>query len=119
VKTFAISAVLALLMVSSPLCRANDADDIEFIINAVGTSECVFIRNGKEHSADDAEKHLRMKYRRGKKWVTSAESFIDRLASKSSFSGKPYLMRCGQQAPQPAAAWMMERLAVFRQGSLR
>lgn len=115
-KCISISAVLILLLGSSHLCHADDADGIEYIINAVGTSDCVFIRNGKEHAATDAEHHLRMKYRRGQKWVTSAESFIDRIASKSSFSGKPYFIRCGLEAPQPAADWMMERLSVFRRG---
>ena len=34
--------------------------------------------------ADDAADHLRLKHRRGKRYATSAETFIDRLASKSS-----------------------------------
>ena len=113
-KFILISTILFLLFGSAADCHADDADGIEFIINAVGTSDCVFIRNGKEHAADDAEAHLRMKYRRGKKWVTSAETFINRIASKSSFSGKPYLMQCGQEDPQPAADWMMKKLSEFK-----
>jgi len=75
----------------------------------------VFIRNGNEYTPEDAEKHLRMKYKRGKKRVTNAEAFINLIATKSSFSGKSYLIRCGEQAPQPTADWLRERLSGYPQ----
>lgn len=91
----------------------NDTDKIEYLLTSVGSSECVFIRNGNEHTSKDAEKHLRMKYRRGKRWATSTGSFISRIATKSSFSGKPYLMRCGEEEAGPTADWLRERLSEY------
>ncbi len=59
-------------------------------------SNCQFNRNGSWYDAKQASDHLRQKYdylvRRH--LVTNAESFIDLAASKSSMSGKPYLVRC-------------------------
>ena len=35
-----------------------------------------------------------MKYRRGKRYASTTEKFIERLASKSSMSRKPYYIEC-------------------------
>lgn len=115
-----VFTALAMLMLLAPALRAADADTetIESLLNAVGSSGCTFIRNGDEHSAEDAEKHLRMKYRRGKKWVKDAESFISRIASKSSFSGKPYRIQCGDEEARLTADWLLEKLAVMERSAL-
>ena len=64
---------------------ADDPDaEIEYLVSSIGASDCTFIRNGKRHDADDAEAHLRMKYRRGKRYAPTAEKFIERLASARS-----------------------------------
>ncbi len=89
-------------------------DAIEYLLTAVGDSECVFIRNGKEHSAKDAEDHLRMKYRRGKRHVSSTETFIKRIATKSSMSGKKYMIRCKGMDAMPTAEWLEARLEEIR-----
>ena len=109
-----LTLTTVLLALLAAPARADDgAAAIEYLLTAIGESGCTFIRNGKEYSSEDAERHLRMKYRRGKRWATSPEAFIERLASKSSMSGKPYLMRCGAQGDQPTSAWLEAKLADF------
>jgi len=49
-----------------------------------------FIRNGTEYECADAAKFLRGKLESMGKEVTTARDFIERIASKSSMSGKPY-----------------------------
>lgn len=96
---------------------ANDTvnnTEIEYLLQSVGESGCIFIRNGKEHSAKDAESHLRLKYRRGRKYADTAEQFIERLASKSSWSGDIYHMRCGDTDQQPSGDWLLARLTEYR-----
>ncbi len=107
--------IAALLVVIAAIpARADDgAAAIEYLLTAIGESGCTFIRNGKEYSSEDAESHLRMKYRRGKRWATDAGKFIERLASKSSMSGKPYLMRCEPDGEQPTAEWLEAKLADY------
>ena len=53
----------------------------------------MFIRNGSEHSATDAEAHLRMKWDRQKDQVRTAEDFIVRCGTQSSQSGQRYEIR--------------------------
>lgn len=98
------------LLATSAQASEEPAAKIEYLLSAIGNSECVFIRNGKEHDAA-AEDHLRMKYRRGKKSVKSVESFIDRNATKSSLSGDLYLIRCPGQDERSTAVWITEKLS--------
>ena len=88
--------------------------EIEHLITAIGESECVFVRNGKRHSARDAEDHIRMKYRRAKRYASTAELFIERLASKSSMSKKPYWMECPGNDPVRSGDWLNAELERYR-----
>lgn len=101
------------VLLTSPAFAGDDTQAIEYLLTAVGSSQCTFIRNGKEYSSEEAEAHLRMKYRRGKKWATDAEAFIERIASKSSMSRKPYRIRCGAAEAQLTSEWLAQRLAEF------
>ena len=89
--------------------------EIDHLITTVGESGCTFIRNGSRHDAEDAASHMRLKYRRGKRYATSAELFIERLASKSSFSGKPYAIECPGSGAVPSGEWLTARLQEYRE----
>jgi len=106
-------AALALLMPAAAI--ADDSEiEIEHLITTVGESGCTFIRNGSRHDAEDAASHMRLKYRRGKRYANTAELFIERLASKSSFSGKPYAIECPGSEAVPSGDWLTARLQEFR-----
>jgi len=97
------------------IAYADDTDaEIEYLVSTIGASDCTFIRNGKRHAADDAEAHLRMKYRRGKRYAPTAEKFIERLASASSMSKKPYYIECGGQQAMPSGEWLTAQLHEYR-----
>jgi len=114
-RFFLFVIVLALL---HPLALfADDQDpEIDHLLEAIGNSECVFIRNGSRHAAEKAEEHLRMKYKRGRRYATSAEAFIERLASKSSMTRKLYMMDCPGAEAEPAGEWLTRHLEEFRRG---
>jgi hypothetical protein len=98
--------------------EAETQAEIDYILTTVGRSECVFIRNGTEHSAVDAESHLRLKYKRGARYVDTSEDFIDRLASSSSWTNKPYQVRCSDGREMTASAWLHSMLRDYRQAEL-
>jgi len=113
-----ITLSLTVLFGWFPVSHANAADpvtEIENLLRAIGQSECVFTRNGKQHSATEAEDHLRMKYDRTRSRIKTAEAFIDHLASKSSWTGKPYTMRCAEGEPEPSRQWLYRELSQYRQ----
>jgi hypothetical protein len=109
---------LALCLVSLSASAGDAAGDasaeIEYLLETAGQSDCTFVRNGKAHSAPKAESHLRLKYRNGKKWIASTEQFIDRIASKSSWTGKTYYIDCPETDRQPAGDWMSAKLTQYR-----
>jgi hypothetical protein len=110
------SIVVFALLHSSALFADDQDPEIDHLLEAIGSSECVFIRNGTRHDAEKAEEHLRMKYKRGRRYATSAETFIERLASKSSMTRKLYMMECPGVEAEPAGDWLMQRLEELRAG---
>jgi hypothetical protein len=104
----------AVLLPGAVLADATETE-IEYLITSVGESGCTFIRNGSRHDAEDAASHMRLKYRRGKRYAPTAELFIERLASKSSFSGKPYAIECPGSEAVPSGDWLSARLEEYRQ----
>lgn len=74
--------------------KYTEAQKIEKLIVFVASlPEATFIRNGEEHKAKDAAAHLRMKREKAGNRIKTAKDFIEKVASKSSFSGKPYQIR--------------------------
>jgi len=93
-------------------------DEIIQLIGVVAESGCDFIRNGDRHNAEDAADHLSLKYRRGKRYSSSTERFIDRLASESSWSGDPYFIVC-ENVQHTANDWLHTALQSLRTTEFR
>jgi hypothetical protein len=96
-----IGAVLALFLGLLPpfVAAAQTASDvekqkIEALIQEVGAlKDARFIRNGKEYNVDTAVRFLRGKWKANDKDVKTARDFVDKVASASGTSGKPYHIR--------------------------
>lgn len=72
----------------------TEAQKIDHLIAYVASlNNAIFIRNGSEHSAREASEHLQMKREKAGKRITTANDFIERVASASSLTGKPYQIR--------------------------
>jgi len=110
-----VGLTLLLWFVLVPTGQADDTmnEEIDYILNAVATSNCIFIRNGKEHEAEAAKDHLSLKRRRGKRYFSSADEYIENLASSSSWTGKPYYIRCGEEE-KLAKDWFKAVLQEYR-----
>jgi len=90
--------------------------EIDLLFSVLEKSNCQFYRNGSWYSAQKASAHLRRKYDYLLKHdrVTSTESFIELAASRSSMSGKPYLVKCGNAAPIESKDWFSRKLVDAR-----
>lgn len=107
--------MLHILLIPAFAMDATEEDNIEYLLNQIGQSDCVFVRNGDEHEASEAADHLRMKLRRGKKYVDNADDFIERIASQSTWSGEPYLIRCSDTDEQLTSSWLQYMLETYRE----
>ncbi|HET9024375.1 MAG TPA: DUF5329 family protein [Burkholderiaceae bacterium] len=81
------------------------------LLRDVETSGCRMERNGELHEGKAAAEHLRMKLERSGHPGMSADQFIDRVASGSTVSGKPYRVLCAGQPPVDSRVWLRARLA--------
>lgn len=90
--------------------------EIDALLERLATSGCDFQRNGKWHKGAEARSHLlrKLAYLEDKSLVATTEQFIERGASTSSSSGKPYLVRCGTAAPTDSGTWLRDRLKSLR-----
>ena len=95
--------------ISQTLGETNTEIEIRLLIHAVRESGCDFDRNGTLYTAERAAEHLELKYARGKRYADSAEAFIERLATGSSWSGEPYWMICDGTKTR-SAEWLVDRL---------
>lgn len=84
---------------------------IERLIQFVEAQKGVyFVRNGSDYSPQDAAKFLRSKFSKMGEHVNTAQQFIEQIASKSSTSGEPYLIRFDDGRVVPAARLLGEEL---------
>ena len=84
---------------------------IDKLIRHVETQKgMTFIRNGTEYSCVDAARFLRGKMESMGAEVTTAREFIERIATKSSMSGKPYQVRFNDGRLIPAAQFLGDEL---------
>jgi len=100
---------------AEPDARADR--EIRHLLDFVSASGCTFIRNGDAHASKDAAEHLQMKYERARSRLTSAEQFIEKVASQSYLSGEQYRVQCAGRAEQATAEWLSAELATVRAAS--
>lgn len=108
----AIALLLPALLVPTG-AAAGPEEEIAHLLYTIEKSDCVFTRNGKEHTGVGAMEHIRTKYDYVKRKVKRAEDFIEYAATKSSMTGRPYLVRCGEEE-MATADWLKAELAAFR-----
>jgi len=95
---------------------AGSREEAAHLFAYLETSGCEFYRNGTWHKGDVAGAHLRQKYQYllGSGLLSSTESFIEKAATKSSFGGKLYQVRCGASGAVSSSSWLDAELARHR-----
>ncbi len=114
--------LLALLVFLGGFATAHAAEpaaakaEIAHLFNVLETSNCQFNRNGSWYSAKEAVAHLRTKYKylQDRDLIPSAEKFIERAATESSFSGNAYQIKCADSVAQPSKPWFLTALVKYR-----
>ena len=112
--TKTLCVLFALALWSVPAFADKKDDEINYLINSVGRSGCAFIRNGERFSGKEARQHLRSKRRLNAHLIGSTEEFIEKIASRSSLSGEPYMISCKGKEQQSAQQWFKMLLELYR-----
>ncbi len=90
--------------------------EIDALLGKLQESGCQFNRNGSWYSGAEAKSHLlrKLEYFEDKGTVKNTEQFIELAASKSSSSGKPYQVKCGNAGAVPSQQWLNAELHALR-----
>lgn len=112
-----IAALLAALLAapaglaSAADAPAEEAKKIDALIAHVeGLKDAKFVRNGIEYDAKTAAAFLRGKWDASKSKIKTAADFIEHVATKSSTSGKPYLIRFKDGKEEKSGPYLTEQL---------
>jgi len=115
-----IAAAAVVLSVCSAALRVGglppaEEKQIEALIATIERmSEAAFIRNGQPYAAATAAEFLRRKWRHRDAEVRSANDFIEKVASFSSTTGQPYLIRFRDGRETPCSIFLRTELSNFR-----
>lgn len=112
-----------LFLAAAAFCTASAAApaaapvraEIDALLGKLQTSGCQFNRNGSWYSGAEAKSHLlrKLEYVEDHGGVKNTEQFIELAATKSSSSGKPYQVKCGDAAAVPSQQWLTKELTAL------
>ena len=89
----------------------SESEKITHLIESIRDMKgATFIRNGSEHSCQEAAEHLKAKWEKHGSKIKSAEDFILHLATKSSMSGETYKIRFPDGREEPTAEVLHQTL---------
>jgi hypothetical protein len=94
---------------------AAERQKIEALIAIVEKLDgAVFVRNGRDYAPASAAKFLRGKWRKHAAQVLSADDFIEIVATRSSTTGRVYLVRFAGGREIPTSNFLRAHLATLR-----
>lgn len=119
---YRLPTVLGLLVALTLLPGARAAPpavaqtEIDYLLGFIASSGCEFFRNGSWYDSKQAQAHLRYKYEMlaARDQINTAEDFIEKAATKSSLSGRPYELRCSGGESVAIHQWLVDVLARYR-----
>ena len=115
-KNIMVTAFVILALFSGALSAQDNIErkKIEFLISSVENLKgAKFIRNGAEYDGKEAAEHLRMKLQKAGGKVQTADDFIRLCASKSSITGKPYMIRLSDGKTIKSEEYFREKLKEY------
>jgi hypothetical protein len=89
--------------------------EIEHLLNFIRNSSCIIDRNGKTYAGVKAISHIEKKYAYFEDEIETTEDFIELSASKSTMSGKYYMVSCGDEEQIRTREWLMQELKGLRE----
>lgn len=89
-----------------------ETKNIDRLLVIIENSTEKFLRDGVEYSGSDAAKHLRTKRSQFGKPIETLDEFIEKIASRSIISGKPYQIKLSDGSIMDAPTWYRKQLGL-------
>jgi len=101
-------------IMSTPVFCSDMQNEIDHLLKFVENTECQYERNGTSHTGKDAAEHIKKKYEYFKDKIDSTEKFIELSATKSTMSGKYYMILCKGNSKIKSQDWLLQELTQYR-----
>jgi len=89
----------------------TEQQKIDFLISKVeNLQNAKFVRNSTSHDSQAAAAHLKMKREKAGSSIKTVDDFIEKVASKSSVSGEPYMIKYSDGKKIPAKQFYLNCL---------
>lgn len=105
---------IASYVMPAPVLSSETQDEIDHLLAFVENTECQYERNGDFHSGKDAVKHIKKKYKYFRNNIHNTEQFIELSATKSTLSGKYYMIHCEGRPKIKSQQWLLQELKLYR-----
>jgi hypothetical protein len=107
------SVLIVMLFGSSAFAATpmTEQQKIDGLLAAFDAPGITFIRNGEEHDGAWAKQHLTEKLKDMKGEVATADDFITKVATNSSHTGKPYMIKTADGKTTESGKWLQAKLA--------
>jgi hypothetical protein len=93
-------------------------ETVQYLLEFVKNSDCIFIRNNVEHTAAEAAAHMQRKYEHFKNKIQTPEDFIRLTATRSLMTGRLYYVRLRDGEKITSETWLLQALDEYRQKQL-
>lgn len=113
-KMIFIVSIIFTSIISAPVFGSEMQNEIDHLLAFVENTECQYERNKKLYSGKDAVKHIKKKYNYFKDEIDSTEKFIELSATKSTMSGKYYMIHCAGKPAIKTQDWFLQELKNYR-----
>jgi hypothetical protein len=115
-RTLVVAAALAAPPYAAATPDAKASREIEHLLAFVAASECRFVRSGSEFDGKAAREHLKRKLDYARSMLSTADQFVDHVATGSSLTGEAYKVRCGARE-LTSQAWLRGELDAYRKSA--
>ena len=88
--------------------------EVEHLISFVSNTSCQIERNWISHNGDEAITHIQQKYDYFRDDIKTTEQFIEYSATKSTMTGRDYLVKCTGHSPIKTRDWLVQELQKYR-----
>ncbi len=108
--------LLLTVLLPSISAAATLEDEISYLLSVLDRGDCTFIRNDISYSSREFQQHLRSKNEGNEELISSAEDFIEKIATRSAISGIPYVALCEGEL-KILKNWFTELLESYRRSN--
>jgi len=113
-KKTVLMLCIFICVISVPVFGYDMQSEINHLLAFLENPECQFERNGKLHTGKDTVDHVKKKYKYFKNKIDSTEKFIEYSATKSTLSGKYYMVLCKDSPKVKTQDWLLQELKNYR-----